>query len=80
MRRWFATTVLLLVGFVTGAVVTGRLQPHEARTDTPAPAPADAAAPAVVPAEALAAQGGAALPDFTGIAARTAPAIVNIST
>jgi Do/DeqQ family serine protease len=72
-RRFFASSVLIVIGVLAGVLLTGRLQ---SRTDDPAPPP---------PAEVSAAQAAstpaatAGLPDFTQIAARTAPSIVNIS-
>jgi Do/DeqQ family serine protease len=74
MRRWAITMVLVLVGFVGGALLTGRLQSRE---DEPGPAPAQTRdAPR---STAAATNAGVLLPDFTEIAARTSPAIVNIS-
>jgi Do/DeqQ family serine protease len=73
LNRLLATGALVSAGFVGGALLTGRLQSRET-----AETPAAAAAP-----EAAAAQtgnsAGVALPDFTQIAARTSPAVVNIS-
>jgi Do/DeqQ family serine protease len=75
VRRLFTTTVLLVVGILAGALLTGRLQ-SEAEDPVPANAPPANAAPQAAAAQAPAA---VALPDFTQIAARTSPAIVNIS-
>jgi serine protease Do len=73
-RRWLATGALVSAGFIGGALLTGRLQSRDAADPAPAPAPA---APATAqPAAAVAVTG---LPDFTQIAARTSPAVVNIS-
>ena len=74
IKRWFVTGALVSAGFVGGVLLTGRLQSRE--PDTPAATPG-AAAPAA--AQAAGPIGTATLPDFTQIAARTAPAVVNIS-
>ncbi|MEO5819572.1 MAG: trypsin-like peptidase domain-containing protein [Vicinamibacteraceae bacterium] len=73
-RRWFATGALLSAGFVGGVLLTGRLQSREADTAPGTTAPATAAAP-----QTLGPIATATLPDFTQIAARTSPAVVNIS-
>jgi serine protease Do len=74
IRRWLLTGTLISAGFLGGALLTGRLQSREAE-DTQRPAPAAAAA-AAQPAAPISATG---LPDFTQIAARTSPSVVNIS-
>jgi Do/DeqQ family serine protease len=71
MKRAVATGVLLSAGFVGGVLLTGRLQSRE--PDAP-----PAAAPAA-PQAAAAAPVSGGLPDFTQIAARTSPSVVNIS-
>jgi Do/DeqQ family serine protease len=75
IRRWIATGALISAGFVGGALLTGRLQSRDAEGTAP-PAATAAAAAAAQTAGAAAATG---LPDFTQIAARTSPAVVNIS-
>jgi Do/DeqQ family serine protease len=70
-RRTIISLLLLACGFATGLVVTGRMRQAD---DVQAQAPA--AAQVVAPARAPAA---AALPDFTSVAERTVPAVVNIS-
>ena len=77
IRRWFATGALVSAGFVGGVLLTGQLQSRE--PDTAAGGPA-----ATAPADQAAGAGSgpigtATLPDFTQIAARTSPAVVNIS-
>jgi S1-C subfamily serine protease len=72
MKRWVVTAVVLAVGFTAGAVLTGRLQSREEE-------PASAVAAGGAQTAGAAASGMGALPDFTQIAARTSPAIVNIS-
>ena len=74
LRRSLVTGALVSAGFVGGALLTGRLQSREV-DDTAAP-PAASAAAATQPAGAVAATG---LPDFTQIAAKTSPSVVNIS-
>src|SRR5262245_32712137 len=77
VRRFFATTILLTVGVLAGALLTDRLQ---SRSDDPSPANAPAATrEAQSAAGQVTAPSTVALPDFTQIAARTSPAIVNIS-
>jgi Do/DeqQ family serine protease len=72
-RRSILTVLLVMVGFVGGALLTGQLQSREA--ERTAPEATGAAAPQL-PAQAGAAP---ALPDFTQVAARTSPSVVNIS-
>jgi Do/DeqQ family serine protease len=76
INRVLVTGALVSAGFVGGALLTGRLQSREADETPAATVPATAAEAA---AQAGAAAAGAALPDFTQIAARTSPAVVNIS-
>src|SRR5205814_7203327 len=76
-RRFIFALLILACGFLAGLVVTGRMR----ATATEAAAPA---APALqVPAGRPAAQSPlpipARLPDFTGVASRTVPAVANIS-
>jgi serine protease Do len=78
LTRWLATGAILGVGFVAGTQVTGRLQSLDA-DDPRATAAPTAAAPVVTPASTAQPIATAALPDFTQIAARTSPAVVNIS-
>jgi serine protease Do len=75
LRRSLVTAALVSAGFVGGALLTGRLQSREV-DDAAATPPAASAAGAAQPAGAVAASG---LPDFTQIAAKTSPSVVNIS-
>jgi serine protease Do len=75
IRRWLATGALVSAGFVGGALLTGRLQSRDAETPAAGTAPASAAGAA----QPTAPVGTTSLPDFTQIAARTSPAVVNIS-
>jgi len=73
-RRLIVSLLLLTCGFMTGLVLTGRMrQGDEARAQS-----AQAARPTQIstPAPGIAAN---AAPDFTVIAERTVPAVVNIS-
>ena len=74
-RRVTLSLLLLLCGFASGLVITGRMRNS---TDAAAqnPAPAAATAPAVQNGIAGAAT---AFPDFTRVAERTVPAVANIS-
>ena len=76
IRRWFATGALISAGFLGGALLTGRLQSREAEDAQRPTTPAAASTAAAQPAGAVSATG---LPDFTQIAARTSPSVVNIS-
>jgi serine protease Do len=74
IRRTLFAFVLVLAGFLAGLVLTGRFRSASESVASPgsAASPAVAAAaqpPAVAPA----------LPDFSAVAARAVPAIVNIS-
>jgi Do/DeqQ family serine protease len=71
-RRLILALLLLFCGFAAGLIITGRMrQADDARAqETPAPA-------VVAPGPAGAA--GATLPDFSRVAERTVPAVVNIS-
>ena len=71
VRRAAFALVVLACGFAAGLVVTGRLRTSEDATAQTAPRPATIAA---TPAPAV-----AGLPDFTAVAARTVPAVANIS-
>jgi Do/DeqQ family serine protease len=74
ISRWLATGALVSAGFIGGVLLTGRLQSRA--PDTAAGTPA-ATAPETAQASGPIAT--ATLPDFTQIAARTSPAVVNIS-
>jgi serine protease Do len=74
MKRWLVAVVLVTMGFVGGALLTGRLQSRE-RDDAPPVEPGTGTPQAQAPAAPV----STALPDFTQIAARTSPAVVNIS-
>ena len=76
IRRWLATGALISAGFLGGALLTGRLQSREAEDAQRPTTPAAASTAAAQPAGAVSATG---LPDFTQIAARTSPSVVNIS-
>jgi len=76
--RIAASTVLLVCGFAAGMVITGRLRASFVAGAVPPPAvesPAQAPAARPVPA----AGAVAALPDFSGVAGDTVPAVANIS-
>ncbi len=78
VRRVLFAVLLLACGFSAGLVLTGRMRSATGADaqSTPAAAPAPGAAPGVtVPAPVS----GAALPDFSRIAERTVPAVVNVS-
>ena len=75
IRRWLVTGALVSAGFLGGALLTGRLQSREAEDAAQRPAAPAAATAAAQPAGAVA----TGLPDFTQIAARTSPSVVNIS-
>jgi Do/DeqQ family serine protease len=76
-QRFVFALLLLACGFLAGLVLTGRLR-ATATEAAPAPAPQGAArAAAQVPAAIPPVPSG--LPDFSGIAARTVPAVANIS-
>jgi Do/DeqQ family serine protease len=72
ISRAVTTAVLVSAGFVAGTLLTDRLQSRA--TDTP-PAAAETAAPQA-PGGPI---GTSTLPDFTQIAARSSPSVVNIS-
>jgi Do/DeqQ family serine protease len=88
-RRTLVSVALVVAGFAAGLVLTGRLSPVqvEPAEAVPAPqAPVGVPGTATVAAQApvtglpgLAAATGGALPDFTGVAERTVPAVVNIA-
>ena len=75
-RRLILAILLLSCGFVAGLVITGRMRDaNDAAAQTPAQTPA---APVIgTPGGPAGATG--ALPDFTRVAERTVPAVVNIS-
>jgi Do/DeqQ family serine protease len=75
IRRWLVTGALVSAGFLGGALLTGRLQSREAEDAAQRPAAPAGATAAAQPAGAVA----TGLPDFTQIAARTSPSVVNIS-
>src|SRR5689334_24736269 len=78
IRRSVVTILLVLTGFVGGALLTGQLQSRDADRATSGPASGAASGAA----RETGAQAGAAsplLPDFTQVAARTSPSVVNIS-
>jgi len=69
-RRLVLALLLLACGFAAGLVITGRLR-------SASEVVAQSAAPSAAPAPTLGSTTG--LPDFTAVAARTVPAVVNIS-
>jgi len=75
-RRILFATVLLVAGVAAGGVLTGRLR-HLDDAAAQAPAAQTPASPAVVTPAPVAAS--ATLTDFSRIAERTVPAVVNIS-
>jgi hypothetical protein len=76
ISRAVATVALVSAGFAAGTLLTDRLQSRAPETPA-ATAPAETGAPQGSAASAPI--GTATLPDFTQIAARTSPAVVNIS-
>ena len=70
-RRLIFAVVLLTCGFIAGLVITGRMRETTESQAQNVPEPVQVAAP---PAAAT-----ATLPDFTRVAERTVPAVVNIS-
>ena len=75
IRRALSLTLLVVVAFVASLVVTGRMRDaNDAGAQNPAPAPAP-----VAPAGTAAAGAPTVLVDFTRIAERAVPAVVNIS-
>jgi Do/DeqQ family serine protease len=78
LRKIALTLILVLCGFLAGLVLTGRTRGTGQAVVTRAAA--QRAAPAAEAARPVtAAAAAAALPDFTEIAARTVPAVTNIS-
>ena len=75
IRRALSFTLLMAIAFAASLVLTGRMRDaNDAGAQNPAPAAAPAA-----PAAAPAAGAPTVLVDFTRIAERTVPAVVNIS-
>ena len=75
-RRLIFAVLILGCGFLAGLVVTGRMRASTAAADQPpAAAQAEPARPVVTAPGPV--SGG--LPDFTAVAARTVPAVANIS-
>ena len=73
-RGLVLAALLLACGFVAGLVITGRMRNvTDARAQTATPPPA-VTVPGAAPAANL-----VTLPDFTAVAARTVPAVTNIS-
>ncbi len=74
MRRLFLALVFVLSGFVAGMVLTGRMRTaEESAALTPTQAPPAAAAESRAPSV------PGALPDLTGVASKTVPSVMNIS-
>jgi serine protease Do len=76
MKRLLFGTVAILLGFVAGLVLTGRL--HTSSTSEVASAAQPGGSQAAATAPGLA-RGAAGLPDFTGIAGQAVSAVTNIS-
>ncbi len=74
IRRTFFALVLVLAGFLAGLVLTGRFRSASEGLAAPASPAATVASAAAQPAAA-----GSGLPDFSAVAARAVPGIVNIS-
>jgi serine protease Do len=74
IRRTFFALVLVLAGFLAGLVLTGRFRSASEGLAAPRPGAAPAVTAAAQPAAVA-----PALPDFSAVAARAVPAIVNIS-
>jgi Do/DeqQ family serine protease len=72
MRRTIFAFVLVLAGFLAGLVLTGRFRSASEGTASPV-------APAVAAPSQPAAAAPSGLPDFSAVAARAVPGIVNIS-
>ncbi|MGH9257083.1 MAG: trypsin-like peptidase domain-containing protein [Vicinamibacterales bacterium] len=71
-RRLIFALILLSCGFAAGLVITGRMrEANDAGAQNPAPQAPQVASPQP--------GGGATLPDFSRVAERTVPAVVNIS-
>jgi Do/DeqQ family serine protease len=75
-RRFIFALLILACGFLAGLVLTGRIRATATEAAAP-PAPQATAARLAVQTAALPIPSG--LPDFSGIAARTVPAVANIS-
>ena len=75
-RRLFLAVLLLVCGFAAGLVITGRMRNASDATAQPSPTPTPQPA---VPGAPPAAAAAVALPDFSRVAERTVPAVVNIS-
>jgi S1-C subfamily serine protease len=73
-RRFAFALLILTCGFLAGVVLMGRMR--AATTEAATAAPQTAAARPPVQAQLPIPSG---LPDFSGIAARTVPAVANIS-
>jgi serine protease Do len=78
VRRVLLATLLLVCGFVAGVVLVGRMRAEEQAIAQPAPVQRTtttaAAAQAAPPASTQ-----AAIPDFSRVAQRTIPSVVNVS-
>jgi S1-C subfamily serine protease len=72
IRRFLFATLMLACGLAAGLVLVGRMRPDEARAQTPAPVTPVVTAPGPIgPA--------ATLTDFSRVAERAVPAVVNVS-
>ena len=78
-RRFVFAVLLVVCGFAAGLVVLGRMRiagEAEAQATSPQRPPVSAPSPAVPAAVAI---NGGSLPDFSRVAERTVPAVVNVS-
>ncbi len=74
-QRFVFALLILACGFLAGLLLTGRMRATATEAAAPSPPQAAAARPTVqsqLPVQ-------SALPDFSGVAARTVPAVANIS-
>ena len=79
VRRVLLAVLLLACGFAAGVVLLGRMRADEqASAQTTAPRTTSIGAPAATAATVIAPT-AAALPDFSRVAERTIPAVVNVS-
>jgi Do/DeqQ family serine protease len=76
---WVAALLLVTCGFVGGLVVVARMHADDEAFAQSAPPPKPVAASTAVAAPAAAVQAGGSLPDFTRIAEKSVPAVVNVS-
>jgi len=75
-QRFVFALLILACGFLAGLLLTGRIRASATEDAAPPPAPQTAAARAGVQSQP---PNQSALPDFSSVAARTVPAVANIS-